>query len=147
MNHEIYRNIARSVAQNDLSNRVSAYNHDKFYMKKENISLNEDVCNSSKLVMIEIEESARRLGNIGGKILLSISLKLKEEGEDIIYFEGDQFLIVAESSLSFEHLRDKIDKIVKDRVFFFEFGCECLRYQLSFFVYGSALKISLSSDC
>jgi len=86
---------------------------------------------------------------VGDKVLSHIAAKLKDLGENIIRFGGDEFLIVLDSSISIKKLKAKIEEILLklDTTSFRVGGANfktSFSYGISSFLQGSALEISLN---
>ena len=141
--------LRKIVYEDSLTKSYNRKWFEDHYLCSDNATL----CKDGILVMIDLNKFKHindTYGHlVGDKVLSHIAAKLKDLGENIIRFGGDEFLIVLDSSVSLEKLRAKIEEILlKLHTTSFKVGGENFKtsfsYGISSFMQGSALEISLN---
>ncbi len=141
--------LRKIVYEDSLTKSYNRKWFEDHYLCNDNTTLSKD----GVFVMIDLNKFKQindTYGHIvGDKILSHIAAKLKELGENVIRFGGDEFLIVLDSSVSIESLKTNIEQmLLKLDSTSFKIGSENFKtsfsYGISSFMQGTALEISLN---
>jgi len=141
--------LRKMVYEDSLTKSYNRKWFEDHYLCSDNTTL----CQDGILVMIDLNKFKQindTYGHVvGDKVLSHIASKLKDLGENIIRFGGDEFLIVLESSVSVEKLKHNIEEmLLKLDSTSFKIGDENFKtsfsYGISSFMQGTALEITLN---